>query len=122
MSINTPRRYRVEIRPDSKYNTVLYMARRYRGIHDGPFTESFRNRIVWEKREFAEKKIVAEQERGFNRVWGHLTYSVVEETEDESRDIPIALKAGRAGVDVRQVRLLPTDRRRPAGRRGQDPE
>ncbi len=75
-------RYRVEVRPDPRYQTVLYLARRYREKHDGPFTESFSNRMTWLKRKTAERHLAAERDRGFNRTWGHLTFTIVEEPEE----------------------------------------
>ena len=72
--------YHIEVRPE-KGDIVLYMAERYRGMHDGPFTESFRNRLTWRRVETARKKIRSERERGRNRVHGRLRFSVVEEPE-----------------------------------------
>ena len=88
MSNDKRKRYRVEVRPNPRYNIVLYMIRLYREKHGGPFTDDFDKRLTWERRESAERKIVGEQERGFNRVWGHLTFTIVEEHEDEGREFP----------------------------------
>ncbi len=73
-------RYRVEAIPE-KGGDTLYMARRYRGIHDGPFTQSFANRLTWEQKAFAERKVESERGRK-NSVYGILVFSIVEEQHE----------------------------------------
>jgi hypothetical protein len=74
-------RYRVEVRPEAG-DLVLYITKRYRHVHDGPYTESFHGRLTWENREVAQERIDRERERGTNLVLGPLIFSIVEESSE----------------------------------------
>lgn len=71
-------RYHVEVRPEGS-EIVLYLTQLYRMGHDGPYTDSYKNRLTWEKIEFAERRIETDKAREPGRVHGPMIYRIVEE-------------------------------------------
>jgi hypothetical protein len=73
--------YHVTVQSEKRPDLTLYLVQVYRHGHDGPFTESFENRLAWTSLLGPRRQIENEKLRGRNRVHGRLSYTIIEEPE-----------------------------------------
>jgi hypothetical protein len=73
-------RYYVRVIPEKgPPGLELYLTKRFREGHDGPFTTSFHNATRWATPQGPEKRLFIERDRLPNFYYGMLTFELVAE-------------------------------------------